>query len=155
MKYILKSLFILILFSAFTGCKKYLDEKPNAKLDVPTTLADFQALIDYYPTITNCEPSSGEVSSDDYYLFDADYNALALDVNKRMYTWQKDDLFALGSNEWYTSYLPVFTSNTILDNIGEIQINAGNSAEYNNVKGEAYFVRGKSFLKTAGIWAFQ
>lgn len=143
---------LIVAFALVTGCKKFLDEKPNAKLDIPTTLADFQALVDYYPYITNSEPSAGDISSDDYYLFDADYNALALDANKRMYTWQKDNIFPLASNDWYTVYRPVFTANTILDNIGQIQQNAGNLSDYNNVKGEAFYIRGKAFLKVSSIW---
>ena len=135
------------------GCRKYLDEKPDAKLDVPTTLTDFQALLDRYPVINNEDPAAGEISADNYFLADTDYLALSQQTDRNMYTWQKDNLFVPQSNDWYYAYRPVFTSNTILEGLNNITETAGNRSGYNNVKGQALFVRGKAFLEIASLWA--
>jgi hypothetical protein len=153
-KHILSYLLIALIAIA-SGCKKFLNEKPDARLDVPSSLTDFQALIDYYPAISNSEPCSGEMSGDNYYLFDADYQALASAYFKRIYTWQNTGLFAPGSNEWFTTYRPVFTANTILDNLYKVSISPVNQNDFNNVKGEALYIRGKAFLKIAGLWTSQ
>lgn len=146
-------IFLLIIFGLLTGsCKKFLDEKPDAKLDVPTTLSDFQALLDYYPTINNGDPSAGEISGDNYYLLDKDYLALSQDNYRNMYLWQKDNLFALNTNDWTLTYRPVFTANTILEGLKTLPLTPNNRADYNNVKGEALYIRGKAFLKAAGLW---
>ncbi|WP_429378345.1 RagB/SusD family nutrient uptake outer membrane protein [Mucilaginibacter sp. UYCu711] len=146
-------IFYCCLIIAISGCKKFLDEKPDAKLNIPSTLADFQALLDYYPVINNNGASSGEVSADNYYLLDADFQALTQDYQKNLYTWQKDNLFALINNDWFYAYRPVFTSNTILEGLGKIAPTAVNGSEYNNVKGEALYIRGKAFLKAIGLWS--
>jgi len=49
--YLIYTFFILVL----PGCKKFLDAKPNATLDVPATLTDFQALLDRYPVINTIQ----------------------------------------------------------------------------------------------------
>jgi tetratricopeptide (TPR) repeat protein len=152
MKKYISILIILFLGFASPGCKKYLDEKPDVKLAVPSTLADFQALLDNYPVINNADPGSGEISADNYYLFDADYQALSTDYFRNMYTWQKSNLFMPQSNDWYYSYRPVFTANTIIESLVNITVTGSNQNDYNNVKGEAFFVRGKAFLQVAGLW---
>jgi tetratricopeptide (TPR) repeat protein len=152
MKKYISILTIIYLGFAAPGCKKYLDEKPDVKLALPSTLADFQALLDNYPVINNSDPGSGEISADNYYLFDADYRALSTDYFRNMYTWQKSNLFAPQSNDWYYSYRPVFTANTILESLSKIAETGSNQHDYNNVKGEAFFIRGKAFLQVAGLW---
>jgi tetratricopeptide (TPR) repeat protein len=152
-----KITYLLILLSISlmeTGCKKFLDEKPDTKLAVPVTLTDFQALLDNYSVINYSDPGAGEIAADNYFLNDADYAALSLDNYKRQYTWQNDRLFSLlGSNDWFTSYRPVFTANTILEGLNKIAITGTALTEYNNVKGQACFVRGKAFLQAALLWA--
>ena len=143
---------LLFLCIIVSGCKKFLDEKPDAKLAVPTSLADFQALLDSYPAINNFDPGSGEISADNYYLTDEVYLALPQETSRRMYTWQKDNLFLPQSNDWFYSYRPVFTSNTVLEGLDKITLTAGNQNDYKNVKGQAQFVRGKAFLQIAGLW---
>lgn len=146
--------FTILAVCVFTvSCKKYLGEKPDTKLAIPTTLIDFQALIDNI-AIMNFSPGGGEISADNYYLTDADYTALAQDNYKREYTWQKDYLFSLlGNNDWFNTYRPVFTSNTILENIDKNAVTSSNENAYKNVKGQAYFIRGQAFYQAADLWA--
>lgn len=141
----------LIVFNL--GCKKYLNEKPDTKLAIPTSLTDFQALIDNV-SIMNFGPSAGETSADNYYLTDADYASLSQDNYKREYTWQNDYLFSiLGNNDWFNTYRPAFTSNTILQNLSLSNYSSASQSTYNNVKGEAYFTRAQAFYQAADLWA--
>jgi tetratricopeptide (TPR) repeat protein len=153
----MKNNITLILFICisllFLGCKKFLDAKPDSHLQIPETLSDFQALLDYYPTFNNSDPASGEVSADNYYLSDADYLGLSQDVYRNTYTWQKDDLFLPQSNDWYFTYQPVFSANTILEGVNKIVPNLTNQLIFNNVKGQALFVRGRATFLAASLWA--
>lgn len=144
----------LILMAALAGCKKFLDAKPDQKLEIPVSLTDFQALLDRYPVMNTRDPSAGEASCDDYYLLTADYLALTSNTYQNIYTWQKDNLFIPGTvNDWYACYVPVFTANTVIQGLTGIITNAGNIADYNNVKGQAYFIRGKFFFCAVSLWA--
>jgi tetratricopeptide (TPR) repeat protein len=144
---------ICITGISISGCKKFLDEKPDTHLEVPATLADFQAMLDRYPVFSTADPSSGEVSADNYYLNTADYLAMVEDIYRNMYTWQKTNLFDNEINDWFGVYQPVFFSNTILEGLNNIQVNALNQDSYNNIKGQALFARGKAFYLAASLWA--
>lgn len=145
--------FVAAIILTLLGCKKFLDDKPNATLEVPTTLTDFQALLDRYRIVNNSDPASGEISADNYYLATADYLALTGDQIRNIYTWQKGNLFVPQTNDWYNCYSPVFICNTALAGLQNIQATPENQAQYNNVKGQSYFDRGRAFFMVASLWA--
>ena len=69
MKVIIIYLFICMLCWGFLGCnkKKFLDERPNSEVFVPTTLEDFQTLLDNDVEMS-VTPVLGELSADNFYL---------------------------------------------------------------------------------------
>lgn len=144
---------LLPLLCLGAGCESFLDGKPDKQQVVPATLADLQALLDNSSVIHDSDPSVSEISADTYYLTEEDWASLTEEY-RRVYTWEKDNLFAPGStNNWAYSYRPVYTANTVLENTALIDRHATNQAQWNNVRGQALFTRGKSFLQIAGIWA--
>jgi tetratricopeptide (TPR) repeat protein len=149
---------VIILLVMITGCKKYLDAKPNKALAVITSLRDIQALLDYYVVMNQGKDAggSGEVSADDYYLLSLpsqDFTTLAAGY-KNQYTWEKDHLFdELLIDDWTTVHQILKVANTVLDNIGNVEITANNANDWNNAKGQAFFYRAKSFLQVALQWA--
>ena len=76
---------LLFLIILSTSCKKFLDEKPDTKLSVPTTLADARALLEYNPVMSS-NATADEVSADNYYLTQQHYNSMEEEGHKRMYT---------------------------------------------------------------------
>jgi starch-binding outer membrane protein, SusD/RagB family len=135
-----------------TSCEKYLAEKPAAALVVPATLADAQALLDNYGRINFDEAGTAEASTDNYYVTDADFLTLSED-QRRIYTWEKDRLFTPEFNDWSRLYQTVYYANTVLETAKKIQPGPSDTAGWNNVKGQALFVRAKSFLQAAWLWA--
>jgi len=150
-------LYLLISFCiiSFSACKKYLDEKPDKKLVVPERLEDLQAVLDNFYLYNINEPATGEVSSADFYLTDEDFNALPDEFSKRAYTWQKDNLFDAGvnGNDWYYAFTMLYGPNLVIENIAKIERNAVNARQWDNVLGQAAFLRGKSFLNALQIWS--
>ncbi|KAA8475685.1 SusD-like starch-binding protein associating with outer membrane [Arcticibacter tournemirensis] len=135
------------------ACDSFLDEKPDKKLVVPSSLADLQAMLDNYNTMSSNTPASGEVSTDDYYLTDADWAARS-ETDRRKYLWEKDNLFPTGDNgnDWSYSYSSTFTCNTVLNLIGDMERNAANADVWDDIKGQALFFRGMNYLSAAFIW---
>lgn len=141
------SLFLCILFTT-VGCKKYLDEKPNKSLIVPTTVADFQKLLDDYPIMNNQNtPSFGEASSDDYFLSEAVYNSLLV-RDRSVYIWEPFD-YNYGPADWPISYRSIYNANLCIEGIEKITESAVNASARNNVKGSALFFRAYNFLNLA------
>lgn len=142
---------LLALLFMTTGCRDLLEEKSDLKLSTPVTVADNQALIDQYGFSNTEFASSGETSSDDYYMTDADYNGLYYEQNKRLYTWMPDHVSRPSSsgNDWLSCYRAVYISNAVLYNLQAYQL-AG--AEADNVRGQALALRGARYLDAAQIW---
>lgn len=145
---------IITVMSALTllSCSKYLDKKPDQKLTVPSTLKDFQAILDYYLRVNQFSPGAGEACTDNFYLTTQDYNAMKSDEERRLYTWQNDFLFKPFPNDWSYSWDNIFRANTILDNINTVQRTQANSLDWDNIKGQALVLRAKCMLQIAFVW---
>ncbi|MDB5229613.1 MAG: RagB/SusD family nutrient uptake outer membrane protein [Chitinophagaceae bacterium] len=140
-----------VLFALSSSCKKFLDEKPDKKLVIPSKLEELQSLMDNYDFKMNYfDAPAGEVSSDNYYLLDADYQSLA-EGYRRMYTWEKDNIFTPFPNDWSYLYDVVYVANTVLDHAEKVSYL--NEAEKNNVKGQAFFFRARSFFQATVLWS--
>ena len=149
---VIRTVLLTATLIVLSGCQKFLDVKPNVGYAVPSKISDLQALLDYFPTMNNKDAGSGEISSDDYSLTDAVWAALSTDYFKNMYVWNDKGLFAPSNNEWNNLYQVVYISNTVLDEIKNIE-RTGNEKEFDNVKGQALVFRAKSFLQIASIWS--
>ena len=114
-----KVLVLLAVLSLFCGCNRFLDEKSDSNLATPTTLEDNQALLDRISDVLSNFASSGMASSDEFYLSDADFDALEYQEDKRLYTWQKDYVSTNQGvgNDWAYCYKAVYISNAVLHNL--------------------------------------
>lgn len=144
-------LLTIAILIATTSCKKYLDEKSDKKLVVPSSLKDVQALLDDYPRMSQSDIIAQEISADDYWLTDKTFNTYK--AQQRMYLWQKDFIFDPGYNDWSRNYAIVYTANTVLEYTATVPQDDFNRAEWGNVTGQAFYHRGKSFLDIAATWA--
>ncbi|MEO8794262.1 MAG: RagB/SusD family nutrient uptake outer membrane protein [Daejeonella sp.] len=135
------------------ACEKYLDAKPDKKLVIPTTINDVQALLDNYPRMNGADAGTGEISADDYFLTDETWEGMYTDQYRRMYTWEKDNLFEDGYNDWSELYSTIFYSNTAVEALNELVPVPQNQASWNNVKGQALFYRAKSYFEGSLIWS--
>lgn len=150
---IITAVLVICCLINLIGCEKFLDEKTSRKLAVPTTLGDFQALLDNVPKINQNSPSAGEISSDNYYLTDEKWESLADENERRKYTWEKDHLFANSFNEWDDIYQAIYFCNTVLSGVDKVKRTGSNATEWDNVKGQALYCRGNNYLDATVIWS--
>lgn len=140
MKQIAIYLFITIsLF--FLSCKKYLNEKPDVKLAIPTALTDFQILLNY-PTVTK-NSTSGilDLGSDDYYLDLTTYQSLN-PRNRSCYTWESEIWHGANSADWFNPYANIYIANVVMEGLDKYQVsNAFDQETRNYIYGEALFIR--------------
>ncbi len=135
-----------------TGCSKYLDAKSDKQLEEPSSLQDLQAIIDYYSRVNNFDAGAGVNAADEYYLSDADYNSLKEEAYRNLYSWQNDNVFVLGQNNWSYTYDNVYRANTVVEGLTNIPRTQDNGTDWDNCNGQALFLRGKSFFEAAVIW---
>ena len=148
-----KLIILFLLFSGATSCKKYLDAKSDKALVVISSLQDLQSILDYYQRVSQTDPNTATAVSDDYFVKDATYLPLHDDL-KNLYTWNNQNEFQVGyGNPWSQCYDNVYKANTVLSNIDKIMRTANNQTEWNNVKGQALFLRARGFLLAVSIWS--
>lgn len=144
---------LFILLAIIPSCKKYLDAKPDKTFSLPQTLFDLQTLLDN-EYVMNCKsPSMDEGSTTDYYMPYANYLSRAI-YEQKFYTWtvNGEDLTAF-PDDWSLIYEPVYVSNVVLDNLGNITKDNGNANSWNNIKGAALFYRAFSFFRGLVIFS--
>lgn len=139
----------LILISF--GCSDFLDEKSDLKLATPDRLEDNQMLLNNYGFLNVEFASSGETSSDDYYLTDADYNGLSFEATKRLHIWMPDNVAPPieSGNDWSTCYRSIYICNAVLFNMQDKNF-TGEQAD--NIRGQALALRAFRYLDAAQIW---
>ncbi|TMI63729.1 MAG: RagB/SusD family nutrient uptake outer membrane protein [Bacteroidetes bacterium] len=146
MKKIIK---VLLIVSVFTSCKKFLDEKPDKSVAVPSTLQDMQAILDNQSNLNIAYSSLAEIAADDYYLTYADW-AASSDNDRLNHIW---DANAEYPNNWIGPYKALLYANTVLDNIENIPVTESNLNLWNNCKGQALFFRSFIFFQTAQLYS--
>ncbi len=147
----LKKYCIFLSIIIISSCSKFLEEKPNKSLVIPSKVRDLQALLDNNSIMNSYAATSGEAASDNYYVTDVIYNALSKNTEKQAYIWQ-DDIFTDYPNDWARIYDVVNASNIVLDEIDNIEDITATNFDRNFAKGAALFFRAKSFLEAIQIW---
>ncbi len=142
-------LLVLFIVGYASSCKKYLDEKSNKTLVVPSSLEDLQGMLDNDFDMNTKNSSFGQTSDDDYFMTQDTYNAVS-DLDRFVYTWRPKDYTY--PNDWGYGYTPVFISNYCLDQLKKVERTKQNKIKWNNVNGSAHFFRAYYFLNL--IWEF-
>lgn len=136
-----------------TSCSSFLNEKSDQKLAVPSTLRDFQALMENSTYIHHAGPSEGEVSSDDYYLTTSDWMNLGYVTDRNTYVWAEAIEFTdKVQSGWTTGYRTIYYCNSVLEGLSKFDDEVKKSTESQNIAGQAHFFRGNSLFDIAQIW---
>ena len=151
-----RTILLLLLTSiiALLGCNKdkFLDKKPNTQLVVPTTLTDFQALLDNQ-YIMQETPELGELSADNFYMTYNVWQGLVI-KEQNAYLWAKDIYANQGQvPDWDIPYQQVFYANVILEGLSNIKVNGSNRQQWNTIKGSALFIRAYAFYNLSQLFA--
>lgn len=129
------------------GCNKqndFLEVKGNNNDVVPSTLKDYQAILDYDGYMNSGYASLGIIGSDNLYATSTTW-ALGLATERNAYTWQPDIYEGAVFNEWNFPYKMIVNANTVLEGLATIPQTPGNLVDWNNAKGSALFYRAIAF----------
>ncbi|UKJ07143.1 RagB/SusD family nutrient uptake outer membrane protein [Solitalea lacus] len=153
MKHTVK-IMVLISLLLCSCTKEIIDKKPDKSQVVPTTLSDFQALLDNVLVFGVHYSGIAEVASGDYYLHAADFHALNGVPEKNAFLWQGqvwDGAPVVA--EWNSFYEKVFYTNVVLDGLQAVAVSNSTQEAYNQVKGMALFYRATAFFHLAQLFA--
>jgi len=147
--YSLKFSLILLLFTIGSCKKDILDQKPDQSLAIPTTLKDFQALVDNVTLLNNRNGFLAEAGADDYYILDTKYAGFS-QLNKNIYVWDKQLTEVLiDTEDWNAPYQAILYANVVLEGIERLPASDQAEAAYKNIKGTALFIRSFNYYQLA------
>lgn len=141
----------LIFLSVLSGCKNFLDVKPNQKLATPTSLKALKALLDDQASINNLSSGLGEASADNYYIDDTDLATLSIE-ERNTYIWGEQ---ILSESAYLALYRKVNIANIVLEEVEKIPTTVTNSGEKDFLKGSALFIRANAFFTLANAFVKQ
>jgi starch-binding outer membrane protein, SusD/RagB family len=151
----------LLLLPVYFSCKKvnWYEARPDSNLAVPTTLTDFQALMDNAELFTRTTPALGEAGSDGHYVQDGTF----LSTNSfNAYTWSHEQPYT-SIDEWNQlgirgAYTVVYYCNLVLEGLEKYKtqhstISTSELRQWNDIHGQALFYRAKAFFDIAQVFA--
>lgn len=144
MKKALQLLYIASTVLILSSCTKseFLDKKPETNILTPTTLSDFQNLLDN-TNVLNQTGGLAQLSADEYVVDYADWQTASA-TERNAYIWAKD-IYAgdVGIADWNQLYQEVFYANSVLDGLAKSDSVASSQGKY--LKGWALFSRAFAF----------
>ena len=146
---------MLMGVAAVIGCNKssFLDNNPDSRLVVPTTLADFQALLDNEAVMQET-PELGELSTDDYYVTYSSWQNFKTAKSQNAYLWAKDIYVGqILIPDWDAPYQQVFYANVVLDGEKKVSMNDPGRSKWELLWGAAYFIRAYAFYNLSQVFA--
>jgi len=145
---ILFVLCLAILVVLSSGCKKdFLDAKPSSAILEPTTLDDFQGLLENISAFNS--PTLPTMSADEYdFTSYATYQSTQTATERNAYTWAKD-IYAGAANvpDWDLPYTAIFYANNVLAGLDKIKNTENDISRFNYLKGWALFDRAFAYYE--------
>lgn len=134
----------------WTSCSdKWLEEKQDIKLIVPTTINDLDLLLNA-DVFQYDGRGSVETACDDYEFTPEQFNQLFVSFDRDLVTWKSgvdmENYPLVQFNEWKCAYHQIQICNVVLKRLSSIEKNEKNSADYDRIYGVALYHRSKQFL---------
>ncbi|MDR6783308.1 tetratricopeptide (TPR) repeat protein [Pedobacter africanus] len=155
----MKTLTLILMISlSLLSCKKqdeWLDKKSSKSDVVPSTLEDYQAILDNTDIMNTYYPSLGVIGADNYIISDDSFNSISDTKVKNMYSWTSDIYEGSTTTpiwEWSKPYQIVEYSNIALEGVEKINVNEVNRNKWNSLKGSALFFRAFVFYNLAQLF---
>jgi tetratricopeptide (TPR) repeat protein len=141
---------IALLSNAFflSSCSKFLEEKPDKSLVIPSTIEDMQALLDNSGVMNYIYPSVLEIAADNYYVTESDW-ASRSENDRNNYIWAPHAVY---NNNWNSPYQTIFYSNLVLDYLPLVEMTDVHEDLLNNIKGSALFFRSYAHWNIAQLY---
>lgn len=144
----IKFIGVLATIALFSACQKdFLDKKPSTGIVQPTTLEEFQSLLDN-TNINNVTAGLAVVSADEHLFHsDAVWLSARTATERNVYIWAKDLYEGETNDDWNKPYTAIFYANCVLAGLKNVPVNSTNANQWNKIKGWALFVRAYAYYE--------
>lgn len=140
---------ITAILSIWSCEMSFLDAKPNKAILVPTTLEQYQAILDNARDVMNNTPYLGEVSADDFNIIETTFDSYSGEI-QNAYIWSERIYTTSSTSNWDLPYKQIFYANVVLDGL-EANLTKNENAKI--LRGMALFYRGWAYFQLAQLFA--
>lgn len=147
-----KIITVFILSATLLSCDvvDFLDVKPEKSLVIPSTVEDYQAILNFDTRFNSNYPYLNLIIAEPYYT---SFNLWSTQSEfiRGLYVWERNmdvSNFSLRS-EWSNMYIKVNLANIVLEGLSNVPTNSSNLAAWNNARGGALFFRSFAFYHLA------
>lgn len=140
--------FILAIAVLLLGAcsENFLDMKRDKKMVVPSTVEDFEAMLDFTNLMNKGSGYLlGILSTDDYYLTTERWKQLASPFEKNTYIWDVDIFEGQQSFDWNKAYARILNANLAIEGLDAMETSVKNGDYWKEIKGRALFHRSYAF----------
>jgi len=150
----------ILLVTLFCSCgKKYLDLQQEKNQRVPTSLDDYQKLLDQTGVINqNCPVMFANIGADEYWIPASQYylttGSLPAANQINAYIWA--DQIYVGKEvqiDWNFGYNAIYLTNLGLEYINKTPRTDSSGAKWDRLKGSALFIRAFDFYNLAQLFS--
>lgn len=142
--------FISIMISSCKKQDQWLEAKNRNSDIMPSTLADFQAMLDANTLFNGQGATIGLTATDNIIISDANLDA-GNQVTRNAYLWEREIYNGELATDWAGQYRVIGNANIVLDGLTKLG-GQENSAEFKNVKGSALFYRAFAFYQLCQLY---
>ncbi|PUZ21624.1 SusD family protein [Chitinophaga costaii] len=145
---------VISLYLCLTSisCKKYLNKISDDSLTVPSSLDDYQNLIDADKMYIRNSPSIQDISSDDILIDETQLNSLTT-IPRNTYLWSSDIFDGQTNFDWNACYKGIYYCNLVLEGIQKYELSNGITSTAASIKGAALYYRGFFHFNLAQVFA--
>jgi len=143
----------LLFTAACTKQDEWLNVKSNKSDITPSTLENYQAILDYDIFMNDNYPALPLVSADNYYLSYTNWLGIS-NYAKNAHVWA-EDLYqgTVTIGDWNSPYINVAYANIVLEGLEKIKQTPQNRQDWENAKGSALFYRAYAFYNLINEFA--
>lgn len=133
---------------------KFLDIRQDASIVTPTTILDYDAILNNNIGYLNGESSHelGVIGGDEYILDDGAWRALPTPYMRNGYIWAPNVYEGLVSVDWNRGFERIMIINLVIEGMESMDDQKKNEAEWNRVYGTARFLRALKYYELAQLF---
>jgi tetratricopeptide (TPR) repeat protein len=120
---------------------------------MPSTIEDYQAILNNDVVMNNWLPAFGMIGSDNFYVEYPAWQATSTTQERNAYIWAKDIYNGEKGFDWQMAYQAIGYTNVVLEGIQKIKPTSSNQASLNTLRGSALFFRSFAFYELAQLFA--
>lgn len=146
----MKTYIILTIGLLMASCSDFLELKPDRKMDIPSTLADCELLLNEYAVLNSSFAAANLIAGEEFYLNGEDWSSISDPDERNAYIWSDEP--TINAAAWQGPYKAVFYANQILSVVEALSAQEKESQQAKEIVGNAHFFRAFAYQQLLELY---